>query len=369
MHKKQTDRSVMITAFPVKGRRALQVGHGGAGRGPKSAVKKEVATSQASLAPRPGKSPILRVEGVTKRYGDRTALESVDLEVAPGEIVGLLGPNGAGKTTLVEVVTGLRRPDAGTVFVSGSDVVRNPRVARRLIGFAPQDLGIYPRATVAENLKFFAGLAGLSRRQAALRAEEVSRAMGLASLSERRAHTLSGGQKHRLHAAAAIAHRPPLLLLDEPTVGSDIETRQMLLDIVRGLAAEGTAVVYTTHYLPELEVLGATIAILEGGRIVARGTQDSLIRRYGGAALKLVFDGPAPELPDMPRASRSGSLLRVEADDPAGAAVSILARLGPHARRLQSIDIVRPGLEAVYLELTGRRSPEAAAQEEDRDAA
>jgi ABC-2 type transport system ATP-binding protein len=282
---------------------------------------------------------------VTKRYGDRTALESVDLEVAPGEIVGLLGPNGAGKTTLVEVVTGLRRPDAGTVFVSGSDVVRNPRVARRLIGFAPQDLGIYPRATVAENLKFFAGLAGLSRRQAALRAEEVSRAMGLASLSERRAHTLSGGQKHRLHAAAAIAHRPPLLLLDEPTVGSDIETRQMLLDVVRGLAAEGTAVVYTTHYLPELEVLGATIAILEGGRIVARGTQDSLIRRYGGAALKLVFDGPAPELPDA-ESPRSGSLLRVEADDPAGTAVSILARLGPHARRLQSIDIVRPGLEA-----------------------
>lgn len=238
-----------------------------------------------------------------------------------------------------------------------------------MIGLAPQELGIYPRATVAENLRFFAGLAGLSRRQAVLRTEEVTEAMALAPLLERPAHALSGGQKRRLHTAAAMAHRPPLLLLDEPTVGSDIETRRMLLDVVRGRAAEGAAVVYTTHYLAELEVLGATIAVLEGGRIVARGTQDSLIHRYGGPVLRLVFDGAAPHLTGVPRATVSGSLLRVEADDPAGTAASILASLGPDARRLRSIDILRPGLEAVYLAITGRRSPEAPSLEEESDAA
>lgn len=339
------------------------------GIGGEVAVNDKATTDAASGTPRPGENSILAVEGVTKRYGDRTAITGVDLHVARGEIVGLLGPNGAGKTTLVEVVVGLRRPDEGTVSICGLDAGRHRREVGRMIGLAPQELGIYPRATVAENLQFFAGLAGLSRRQAILRTEEVSKAMGLAPLLERPAHALSGGQKRRLHTAAAMAHRPPLLLLDEPTVGSDIETRRMLLDVVRGRAEEGAAVVYTTHYLAELEVLGATIAVLEGGRIVARGSQNSLIRSYGGPVLRLVFDGPAPHLPGVPRATASGSLLRVEANDPAGAAVSILAGLGPHARRLRSIDIVRPGLEAVYLAITGRRSPEAAPLEGQSDAA
>jgi ABC-2 type transport system ATP-binding protein len=301
--------------------------------------------------------PTLRAEQVSKRYGERTALSRVDLDVLPGEIVGLLGPNGAGKTTLVEIIAGLRRPDAGVVEVGGVDVLRNATRARRLIGLAPQELGIYPRATVGENLAFFAGLAGMRRADALRRVREVADAMGLAPLLDRRAHALSGGQKRRLHAAAAMVHRPPLLLLDEPTVGSDIETRQRLLDVVRGLAADGTAVVYTTHYLPELETLEASLAILESGRIVARGSQDALVARYGGGILEVTFDGPPPDIA-FDGAVSNGSSVRLRTDDPGRAAAETLARLGLEARRVRAIEVVRPGLEAVYLSLTGRRGLE-----------
>ncbi|HUG83834.1 MAG TPA: ABC transporter ATP-binding protein, partial [Euzebya sp.] len=216
---------------------------------------------------------MLHVSGLTKRYGQTTVLNAVDLQVARGEIVGLIGPNGAGKTTLVSIVAGLVRPDEGTIAIGGVDPQRTPLRARRLIGLAPQDLGVYPTATVAENLHLFAGLAGLRRGEAKRHIAELAQVLGLAALLQQRVQTLSGGQKRRLHTAAALLHRPPLALLDEPTVGADVETRAMLLRVVRDLADEGTAVVYTTHYLHELEHLGATIAVLEQGRVVARGTQ------------------------------------------------------------------------------------------------
>ncbi len=171
---------------------------------------------------------MLDLQGVRKAYGDRPALDGVDLSVGAGSILGLLGPNGAGKTTLVSIVAGLRRPDQGDVRVGGIDVVRIPKAAQALIGLAPQETGVYPTLTVRDNLWFFGGLAGIRRRDRRRRLETLAAALGLEALMERRVGQLSGGERRRVHTALALVGEPPLVLLDEPTTGADVRTRAEL---------------------------------------------------------------------------------------------------------------------------------------------
>lgn len=230
---------------------------------------------------------MLHVEGLAKAYGDHLVLDGVDLDVAPGQVLGLVGANGAGKTTLVSIVAGLRRPDAGTVRVAGVDAVAHRGAAARHIGIAPQELGIYPTLTARANLRTFAELAGLRPRAARARADEVAERLGLTGCLDQRADTLSGGQQRRLHTGMAVLHRPDLLFLDEPTVGADVQSRAGILDLVRDLAAAGTAVVYTTHYLTELEQLEADIAVLDAGRIVAAAPVRELVERWGTASVQV----------------------------------------------------------------------------------
>jgi len=298
---------------------------------------------------------MLEAAGLYKAYGGVEALRGVDLTIRPGEVVALLGHNGAGKTTFVSIVAGLRRPDAGSVVVSGIDVARRPYDVRQYIGLAPQDLGIYPVVTVRENLVLFGELAGLTGRQLASRIDDLAEALELTELLARSAATLSGGEKRRLHTAIALLHRPPLLLLDEPTTGSDVRTRLNLLEVVRNLAADGSAVCYCTHYLAEVEALGASVAILERGRLIASGLVADLIARHGSASVEMCFEGPAPQISLDGATVVSDSVLRISAPDPTAAAATALAALGTAASRLQSIDIIHPSLESVYLELTGRR--------------
>jgi ABC-type multidrug transport system ATPase subunit len=219
---------------------------------------------------------MLMAEGLTKRYGKRLALAGFDLTVAPGEITGLIGPNGAGKTTFVEIVTGLVRPDAGQVLVGGLSALRSGRAVRRLIGVAPQEIALYQTVTVRENLRLFGGLAGLHGRGLDAAISRVLDELALGPVAGRRAGALSGGQRRRVQAATAMVGSPPLLLLDEPTAGADPETRSALLAAVRARAAAGTAVLYTTHYLPELAELDATLALMRAGVVVVRGTQEEL---------------------------------------------------------------------------------------------
>ena len=309
----------------------------------------------------------LLVEGVTKSYGATRALDGVDLTVAAGTILGLLGPNGAGKTTLVSIVSGLRRPDAGRVEVCGIDVARSPQPARQLIGIAPQETGVYPSLRVRDNLRFFAGLAGLSRAAVGPRIDEVAGALGLTPLLDRRARELSGGERRRLHTAIALLHRPALVLLDEPTTGADVVTRTQILELVRGLADEGSAVVYSTHYLHEIETLQADVAFIDRGRIVARGSTAELVRRHGTSALELTFSDAVPASARVDGGIVDGPTVRIPTSDPAARAADLLPRLGADAARLSSIEIVRPSLESVYLAVTGRRysadTPEPAAAE------
>lgn len=317
--------------------------------------------------PRPGPAT-LEVSGLRKRYGDVEALAGVDLEVAAGEVLCLLGPNGAGKTTLVSIVAGLRRPDAGRVVIEGVDAAGHPQRARASLGLAGQDPALYPTSTVRENLEFFASLMGVRGAEGRARVREIAEQLSLTELWNRQARALSGGEKRRLHTAIALVHRPRLVLLDEPTAGADVPTRGAILELVRALAADGAAVLYSTHYLHEVESMGADVAILEQGRVIARADVANLVRTYGHTYLELAFSGEPPS-PDIGLDTTTiGSSLRVTVPDGGIGITEVLRRLGPDADRVLSVETLRPSLESVYLSLTGRRYGEETAKQEDGDA-
>ena len=297
---------------------------------------------------------MLQIEGLRKSYGTLEVLKGVDLHVAPGEICGLVGANGAGKTTLVSVVTGLRDADGGSVRVSGLDALR-PRGAdraalRSAIGCAPQELGVYPTISVRANLEFFGRWNGVRGRLLGDRMDQVCDALDLRDLLARRAGDLSGGQKRRLHTALAMLHAPRLLFLDEPTVGADVVARMKLLQAVKRTAAAGCAVVYATHYLAEIETLGASVAVLDGGHIRERGTLQQVVSRHGQARAELEFNGEAPCLEGW---QRQGNRLMVLTADPASATAAAITRLEGAAHRLRNVRIVPASLESAYLQLTG----------------
>ncbi|MEU8196895.1 ABC transporter ATP-binding protein [Microbispora amethystogenes] len=283
---------------------------------------------------------MLVAEGLVKRYGRRSALDGFDLAVASGEIVGLIGHNGAGKTTFVEVVTGLVRPDAGRVRIAG----RSGRAVRRLLGVAPQELALYNGVSVRENLRLFAGLAGLRGRRRDSEIAGVLDELHLAQIADRPVGVLSGGQRRRVQAATAMVGSPPLLLLDEPTAGADPETRSALLAAVKARAEAGAAVLYTTHYLPELVDLDATVALARAGRVVARGTQQELTRGLPGE-LRVTFADPAePEL-------------RLPTTDPGADLAALLAS----GRTPTSVDVRRPSLDDLYRALEAGKARDVAA--------
>jgi ABC-2 type transport system ATP-binding protein len=283
------------------------------------------------------------VSSLTKRYGNHQALRGVSLDIAPGEVCALLGPNGAGKTTLVSAIAGLRKPDSGTITVGGKSVWPNPAATKASVGIAPQDLGIYPVVSVLDNLRLFGELAGLRGAALSNAIDQTADLLELTDLLQRLGRQLSGGEQRRLHTAMAMLHRPPLLILDEPTTGVDVGTRSRLLDGVRTLALEtGTAVCYSTHYLAEVGALRATVAIMDRGQVIARGQVDDLIRTHGSSAVELTLDDQSVE--------------RIPCADPATAVAQVLGDLPEHQRsRLRQVNLASADLESVFITLTGRR--------------
>ena len=279
------------------------------------------------------------------------ALAGLDLAVGPGEIAGLIGHNGAGKTTFVEIVGGLVRADAGRVIVAGIEVDGQARAARRSLGIAPQEMGLYPTATVRENLVLFGGLAGLRRRALLRELDDLVTALHLEDVLDRRVAVLSGGQRRRAQTATALISRPAVLLLDEPTVGADPVTRGAVLDAVRSRADEGAAVCYTTHYLPELDALKATLAVVRAGRVVARGPQVTLLSELPGH-IRMRFAGSVPRELLLGRGRRRivDEELLIETEDPGRLVGELVASVAGSAR-LTTVQVLDPTLDDLYRRL------------------
>lgn len=293
-------------------------------------------------------SPALDARGIRKSYGSHEVLRGVDLRVEPGQVLGLLGRNGAGKSTLITILCGLRRADSGTATICGHSPASAE--AARSIGYAPQELGIYPDLSVAQNLAAFGELHGLSRREATSRAGEVMELLGLTEKRGQRASHLSGGQQRRLHAGMAIMHRPRLVFMDEPTVGADVEARSRILRAVRQLADDRAAVVYTSHYLAEFEELGSDIAILNEGRIVASGTLEEIVSHHARAEVTLEFDRPIPSIDGWSADDRRLQLIGDEAD-PGSRIGEALASPALEGARLTDVRITQASLHNAYLQI------------------
>jgi ABC-2 type transport system ATP-binding protein len=275
----------------------------------------------------------LRLHEVTKRYGNLTAVDGLSLEVQPGEIFGLLGPNGAGKTTLLHCAVGLLVPDGGEVYVAGG----NPREARvrARMGIAPQVLSLYELLTAEENLAFFGKLYGLHGRHLGERITLALEFVGLESRRRGAVGTYSGGMRRRLNLAAALVHDPEILLLDEPTVGVDPQSRNSIFDSILALKREGRTIIYTTHYMEEAERLCDRVGIVDHGRLLALDTVIGLLAARGGLPRLVV--------------QTDGKEIEVFSPDPLGE-LNRLAATAP----IDHFRLEQPTLEQVFLNLTGR---------------
>ena len=305
---------------------------------------------------------VLVAEDLVRRYGDLTAVDRVSFHIDAGETFGLLGPNGAGKTTTISIVAGLIPADAGTVRVAGQAMGPGEVDVKRHIGLVPQDLAIYPELTATENLAYFGRLQGLRGAALSQRTGEVLDLVGLADRAKEATKNFSGGMKRRLNIGIGLLHRPTLLILDEPTVGVDPQSRNAILESVEALAVEGMAVLYTTHYLVAAERLCDRIAIMDSGRIQAEGTRSQLITLTGDLDhIRLAGAGGTARTAEALRAlpavqqvagDRRSFDLTVQ-DAPANVA-GIVTTATETGMTLSDVEITRPDLESVFLHLTGK---------------
>jgi ABC-2 type transport system ATP-binding protein len=302
--------------------------------------------------------PFLDVTNLHKRYGRTVALDGVSFQVADGEMFGLLGPNGAGKSTLISILSCLLSATAGRATLLGEEVSPNNVAARRMIGIVPQDLAIYPDLTARENLNFFGRLYGLSGAELVRRVGEVLELVGLTDRANDRAGTYSGGMKRRLNLGAALLHRPRVLFLDEPTVGVDPQSRNHIFEGVRNINAAGTTVVYTSHYMEEVQTLCTRVGILDHSRLVACDSLPNLLRTLNG-----VIQFRVPQLPPGLNERLSGLPAKFQALDGAfelhaadvpAVLVRLLETLNEMQVKVTDLSVREPNLERVFLHLTGR---------------
>jgi ABC-2 type transport system ATP-binding protein len=307
-------------------------------------------------------SSVLACTELQKRFGRVEAVRGVSFHVAEGETYGLLGPNGAGKTTTISMVCGLLEPDAGTILVAGQPLTTRSVQAKAAIGYVPQELAVYPDLNARENLRFFARLYGLPGAEAASRVEEVLDVIGLTDRAGDLAKTYSGGMQRRLNIGIGLLHRPRLLILDEPTVGVDPQSRNAILESVEQLSAEGMAVLYTTHYMEEAERLCDRIGIIDLGELKAEGTRAELVSLVGqhdrvrfegdgeleaGAAAARAFDA-------VQAASVQDGGIQLLVEDARSLLPELLQTVVAAGVAVKGVDVDEPNLEAVFLHLTGK---------------
>ena len=305
---------------------------------------------------------VLAARDLRKRYGALEAVKGVSIEIHEGETYGLLGPNGAGKTTTISMICGLLTRDGGEVTIDGASIDVGVVAAKAGIGYVPQDLAIYPDLTARENLAFFGRLYGLGGAHLKARVEEVLGIIGLTERGNDRTDRYSGGMQRRLNIGIGLLHQPRLLLLDEPTVGVDPQSRNAILESIATLGRQGMAILYTTHYMEEAERRCDRIGIIDDGEIRAEGTQRELVALIGQEdQVRLAVSG------DILRASRAaagvrgvhsaavkGETLEILVDDAGRLLPRLLDAVGTAGAHVRGVELVQPDLEAVFLHLTGR---------------
>jgi ABC-2 type transport system ATP-binding protein len=316
----------------------------------------------ATTAPGAASEPALTCRDLRRTFGERVAVDGVGFQIQPGETYGLLGPNGAGKTTTISMICGILAADAGTVEVVGRAIEPGTVDAKAAIGYVPQDLAIYPDLSARENLTFFGRLYGLGGPRLRDRVAEVLSVIDLTDRADERTERYSGGMKRRLNIGIGLLHEPRLLVLDEPTVGVDPQSRNAILASVETLSAAGMAILYTTHYMEEAERLCDRVGIIDAGRIIAEGTRRELVALVGGLdRIRLGATGAleaaaaeARKIDGVREATiRDGGidLLVVEARR---LLPEVLAAASRDGATIRSVEVVEPDLEAVFLHLTGK---------------
>ena len=305
-------------------------------------------------------TPIVEVIDIHKRYGETTALDGVSFSVEEGEIFGLLGPNGAGKTTLLSIMACLLAPTSGSLRLFGRAADPHDRSLRHLLGIVPQELALYGELTARENLVFFGGLYGLGEAALRQRTEAVLAAMGLTERADDRVETFSGGMQRRLNLGVALVHQPRLVLLDEPTIGVDPQSRHHIFEEIRRLNRAGVTIIYTSHYMEEVQALCRRIGIIDHGALIACDTLSSLLQKLRGVIrfqVSTISDSLRARLdtlPDARLADGDGPRLTLECRDVSGTLLRLVAVLKEAETELTSIEISEPNLERVFLFLTGK---------------
>ena len=280
---------------------------------------------------------MIAVEGLRVAYGALTAVDGLSLDVPAGALVGLLGPNGAGKSTMIRCIAGLQRPDAGRIVVAGVDVSADPRAAKQLLGVVPQDIALYRDLTVAQNLSIFGGLFGLRGARLRDRAGWALEAAALGSKTGARVRTLSGGMQRRLNLVCGLLHEPPVIVCDEPTTGVDAQSRSHLFRTIQDLHRAGRTILYTTHYMEEVEALCERVAIVDHGRLIAADTLEALLQ------------------PDEGGGGGGAQGRRFEVALGAAVDVAVVsAALKQAGLDVNEVRAGRSSLEEVFLSLTGR---------------
>jgi ABC-2 type transport system ATP-binding protein len=306
---------------------------------------------------------ILKIEKLVKRFGDLIAVDNINLNIEEGEIYGLLGPNGAGKSTTINIMCGLLSMDEGKIEILGKDIKKEAHFTKKNIGVVPQDIAIYEDLTAFENVKFFASLYGLKGEELKERANEALEFVGLSDRAKSFPKGFSGGMKRRLNIACAIAHRPKLIIMDEPTVGIDPQSRNHILQSVRKLNAMGCTIIYTTHYMEEVEAICTKIGIIDHGKVIAEGTKEELkaivtdkssvevtvelIEKVDGDEIKKI-NGVMDVVVDENR-------IKISSHKEINNLDKIIIYFTSNDILIKNIETQTPDLETVFLTLTGRK--------------
>jgi ABC-2 type transport system ATP-binding protein len=322
----------------------------------------EDATRRAEHSAPFGAESLLRCRHLRRTFDQLVAVNDLSFDVAAGETYGLLGPNGAGKTTAISMIAGILRADAGDITVDGRSMSATAVGVKQAIGYVPQEVALYPDLTARENLRFFAGLYGMSRAAAKARTDEILETIGLLDRAKDLVKKFSGGMKRRLNIGLGLLHRPRLLILDEPTVGVDPQSRNSILQSVEALSAGGMAVLYTTHYMEEAERLCDRVGILDEGRLIAEGTPRELTLLVGERdRVRLTATGDLTgaaaalrQIPTVRQATVAGDGIDVVEENARTSLPHLLQAAATAGTVVRSVTVEEPDLEAVFLHLTGK---------------